>query len=274
MTKQSRHGGTTGFPACRRAGGSLPLPGGTGLRACESLWARGSLPLRVGHSLTGLLRCARNDIFRPVADYYSKSLHRKLLEQEIKKIKLSGLVLDVGSKNRRYDRYFPGTRIVAIDLDPEIRDGTVVRCDARDIAFRDNLFDYVISFEVLEYIYETERVLAEIRRVLKPGGSCYFSVPLLNPVHGGAGDIVRYTRRGWLELLQQIFDRDKIHVQSFGGRYSVIFDFWFDRIRASNPVIKLLCWLPAAGWQRLCRALDRKERSERWAMGYLIRVQK
>ena len=80
---------------------------------------------------------------RMVGDFFSKSLHRRLLEQEIKRIKLTGLTLDIGSKNRRYDSYFPDAKIVAFDIEPQLRDGTIIQCDTRNICFKDNLFDGV-----------------------------------------------------------------------------------------------------------------------------------
>ena len=209
------------------------------------------------------------------ADFYAKSLHRRLLEQEIKKISLSGVMLDIGSKNRRYDDYFPDARIMAIDIEPELKDGSIIQCDARNICFKDNSFDNVISFETFEYVYQTEDVLREVKRVLKPGGMCYFSVPFLNPVHGGAGDIVRYTRRGWQELLQRYFD--EVEIKSFGGRYLIIFDFWFDKVRKAGT-FKKLALLPLALLLRsTCLFLnkkDDKESSERFVMGYLVAVKK
>lgn len=221
------------------------------------------------------MRRLKSSMFgKMVGNFFSKSLHRRLLELEIKRIKLTGLTLDIGSKNRRYDNYFPNAEIVAIDIEPQLKDGSVIQCDARNIDFKDNSFDNIISFEVFEYIHEIEEVLKEVKRVLKPGGTCYFSVPFLNPVHGGAGDVVRYTKRGWLELLQRHFDKNKVEIKSFGGRYSIIFDFWFDKIRKSNVFVESLFLLPSVIARKMCLLLDKKEKSERYVMGYFVRVEK
>ncbi len=50
------------------------------------------------------------------------------------------------------------------------------RSDATAIDFPDNYFDVVYSFGVVHHIPEIERVLAEIRRVLKPGGVALITV--------------------------------------------------------------------------------------------------
>lgn len=48
--------------------------------------------------------------------------------------------------------------------------GRVLQCDATCLAFPDGAFDVVYSFGVLHHIPEVEKAVAEIRRVLKPGG--------------------------------------------------------------------------------------------------------
>ena len=46
----------------------------------------------------------------------------------------------------------------------------VLQADATKLQFEDNTFDCVYSFGVLHHIPNIEKVLAEIKRVLKPGG--------------------------------------------------------------------------------------------------------
>ena len=44
-------------------------------------------------------------------------------------------------------------------------------------AFRDGSFDAVVAFEMIEHVAEHEQVLAEIARVLAPGGILVMSTP-------------------------------------------------------------------------------------------------
>ena len=53
----------------------------------------------------------------------------------------------------------------------------VVEGDARDLPFLRQSFDQVIAAEVLEHIQADEQVIAEIARVLRPGGTLAVSVP-------------------------------------------------------------------------------------------------
>jgi len=49
--------------------------------------------------------------------------------------------------------------------------------DVRDLPFRDDSFDAVYSMGTIEHFAETERAIAEMARVLKPGGRAIIGVP-------------------------------------------------------------------------------------------------
>lgn len=50
--------------------------------------------------------------------------------------------------------------------------------DLQDIPFEDNYFDFIITEDVLEHVWDITRALNEINRVLKPGGKHIFTVPV------------------------------------------------------------------------------------------------
>jgi SAM-dependent methyltransferase len=62
----------------------------------------------------------------------------------------------------------------------EVADGAEaisVRGDALDLPFGDDTFDRIIASEVLEHLGDDHRALAELARVLKPGGTLAATVP-------------------------------------------------------------------------------------------------
>lgn len=73
-----------------------------------------------------------------------------------------------------------------------------VRGDGRHLPFRSESTGLVVAFDVLEHIEDDERVVAEMRRVLQPGGSALITVPCdmkLWSAHDVAvGHVRRYTR--------------------------------------------------------------------------------
>ena len=52
-----------------------------------------------------------------------------------------------------------------------------IRGDARSLPLNDASVDAVVSFETIEHFYEHDRFLAEVRRVLRPGGRFIVSSP-------------------------------------------------------------------------------------------------
>jgi ubiquinone/menaquinone biosynthesis C-methylase UbiE len=73
--------------------------------------------------------------------------------------------------------------VVGIDISdalfPQIDDPRVVLtvADAAEMPFPDEHFDLIYSFHALEHIERLEDALAEMRRVLKPGGSVFVGTP-------------------------------------------------------------------------------------------------
>jgi SAM-dependent methyltransferase len=65
---------------------------------------------------------------------------------------------------------------------PEVPRGDVVgnySCqDIEDLTFADGSFDLLITQDVLEHVLRPDRALAEIARVLRPGGAHIFTVPI------------------------------------------------------------------------------------------------
>jgi len=100
-----------------------------------------------------------------------------------------GQVLDIGCGAGYHVRHFArrAARVVAIDVDPttlplarrRVRSSrvTFLRYDGRKLPFGDASFDAVSMLDVLEHVADRESLVAEIFRVLRPGGHWIVSVP-------------------------------------------------------------------------------------------------
>jgi phosphatidylethanolamine/phosphatidyl-N-methylethanolamine N-methyltransferase len=97
-----------------------------------------------------------------------------------------GSVLEVGiGTGLALDYYGAHVRVTGIDLSAEMLREAEVKAqkqrltnlvglhqmDARQIAFPDASFDHVAAMHVMSVVPEPERVLAEMARVVRPGGS-------------------------------------------------------------------------------------------------------
>jgi len=83
---------------------------------------------------------------------------------------------------------------VNIDLFP--LPGVNVAASAEHLPFRSNLFQRVECDAVLEHVEHPECVMAEIARVLAPGGFAHVVVPFCHPFHEYPRDFRRFTPDG------------------------------------------------------------------------------
>jgi SAM-dependent methyltransferase len=111
------------------------------------------------------------------------------------------LDLGCGAGRHAFEAYRRGARVVAADLDlaelPPVSDmfaamraegeaappaaATALSADATRLPFGSDSFDAVIAAEILEHIPDDTAALAEIARVLRPGGTLAVTVPAWLP---------------------------------------------------------------------------------------------
>jgi len=113
---------------------------------------------------------------------------------------LSGEVLDVGCGEMPFRGLLPpGARYTGLDVPAATEFGMgrhpdVVEYDGRAIPFPDASFDAVLCTEVLEHAEDPDALVAEIRRVLRPGGVLLATIPFAARVHHAPHDYHRFTR--------------------------------------------------------------------------------
>ena len=95
----------------------------------------------------------------------------------------------------------PGIELLETDV--ALGPRTQLICDAHDLPFRDETFDGVILQAVLEHVVDPARCVAEVHRVLRPGGLVYADTPFMQQVHGREFDFTRFTRLGHRRLFRR-----------------------------------------------------------------------
>ncbi len=149
--------------------------------------------------------------------------HRLLVERIINR-RLSeahGDVLVVGAGHDPYGYLLSQAKSVCrTDISDEYGNIDLV-ADVHDLPFEDGSFDAVVAIEVIEHLRSPQEAVAEIFRVLRPGGRIFVSIPFMYRVHGDPYDFTRFTAVG----LKELFDAfDNISVQEVSGRLHVISD--------------------------------------------------
>jgi SAM-dependent methyltransferase len=136
-----------------------------------------------------LLECSDAGLLRMAQSIYAVPSLAAWRAAELKTLRYCTFappVLDIGCGNGRFTSLLTPHVDWAVDHNPRevklcARNGTYghVTCmDARQLAFGDDAFSTVFANCVIEHIPDLPRVLAECRRVLRPGGVFIATVPL------------------------------------------------------------------------------------------------
>jgi SAM-dependent methyltransferase len=114
-------------------------------------------------------------------------------------------VLDAGAGRAPYRDLFAHARYETADF-VAVKGKKYVQpdyvCDLARIPVEDARFHHVLLTQVLEHIPEPPVVLAELHRVMKPGGTLWLTAPLFYAEHERPYDYFRYTRYGLRHLLE------------------------------------------------------------------------
>jgi uncharacterized protein YbaR (Trm112 family)/SAM-dependent methyltransferase len=147
------------------------------------------------------------------------------------------------------------------------RGETNVCCDICDIPLTSNSADLVFSSSIIEHVYNPERAVAEMFRILKPGGLVYTEIPFMRAYHMIPVDYQRYTISG----IQQLFSRhgfslvDKgICSGPFTGFVLFIIDF-FTGLLQFNSTLSAIVILGLAILLHPIKYLDRLFEDSGWA---------
>ncbi|MBI5382480.1 MAG: methyltransferase domain-containing protein [Opitutae bacterium] len=119
---------------------------------------------------------------------------------------LRGEVLDVGCGSKPYAEMVSAARYVGLEIDQpatRARGFADAFYDGTSFPFADGSFDGVLCSQVLEHVFAPEAFVAELRRVLRPGGSLVLAVPFAWDEHEQPRDFARYSSFGLRALLER-----------------------------------------------------------------------
>lgn len=134
--------------------------------------------------------------------------------------RLRGRVVDVGCGFSPYRRFLTAaTAYAGVELHARYRPQVVASSLA--LPFREASADGVMLTEVLEHLPEPADALEEARRILRPGGLLYVTVPMTWGLHYVPHDYYRFTRWGIAHLLEKAgFEVETL--EPFGGLFTII----------------------------------------------------
>lgn len=139
-----------------------------------------------------------------------------------------GRLLDLGCGTGHSFHLLAPRETVGVDLSAEALAGQereTALADMRAVPFEDGSFDSVLSVQSLEHVPDPERVLAEVRRVLRPEGMALFVTPnrltfgrpdeIIDPYHH-----VEFDERELHVLCAKEFNQVEVHGLFGSERYA------------------------------------------------------
>lgn len=114
------------------------------------------------------------------------------------------LVLDIAPQDHEGARpHFPLATIETLDINPESRATYVADlCEDNHESIPSGRFDVIVCTEVLEHTLQPFDAVAEMMRLLKPGGVALVSTPYNFRIHGPLPDCWRFTEHGLKALFK------------------------------------------------------------------------
>ena len=161
-----------------------------------------------------------------------KKLTRPFTNAFLKKYSTNAVTLDIGASGSDHLKYFPNRTTLDIDAS---KNPDVVG-DAHNLPFKDESFEVVVCSEMLEHADNPQKVISEIKRVLKPRGRVVLTTRFAFPVHDVPNDYWRFTPYG----LQKLFSAfEIIEIATDGGPFHTI-AIQLQRIIFQTDLLKII----------------------------------
>lgn len=193
------------------------------------------IPVRVSRGLFGRAMFA----VRQIADLQLYTIWR-FLGPNFKNV--NGSLIDVGCGEMPFRSLLPdaiGYHGIDVELASDFKmsgNSDIRTFDGQNIPFDDNSFDNALCTEVLEHAEDPETLIAEIFRVLKPGGVLLATIPFAARVHYAPHDYHRFTRH---RLDQMFTDFADVSIEERGNDIATI----------ANKLIVLCARLLKPSWR-------------------------
>jgi SAM-dependent methyltransferase len=143
-----------------------------------------------------------------------RKLQDKLVKDFLENFDNNALTVEFGgTSDSNYRKYAKSNQYLITNIEGEVDQIE----DLRKLSFDSNSIHSAICISVLQHVFEFDKAIDEIIRVLKPGGECLITNAFLFPVCMEY-DYYRFTPKFWERRLQN--EKVEFQVKLLGNKYS------------------------------------------------------
>jgi len=158
-------------------------------------------------------------LFRILSFVFGVSVVGKTAKQAIKNIGENKIIVNLGS----------GINIIrpdAINIDFYPFRNVDIVANAASLPLKDNSVDAIVCESLLEHVADPIQVVAEIKRVLKPGGLTYITAPFIASFHSSPNDYYRWTQQGLREMMAGFEEKESGVMYGPTSAFLSVFNEW------------------------------------------------
>lgn len=193
-------------------------------------------------------------------------------------------LLDLGCGNKPYKEWYEPLTETSVGCDATQSSENVVDviCLASELPFENESFDTVFSTQVLEHVFEQQKMIDESARVLKKSGYLILSVPFTWELHEEPYDFFRITKYGLKEMFEKSgFEIE--YIKANGGKWAALFQMMINTVYSTfkyktikAKILKTLFLDLKLTWliNQFAIWLDKRHFDEGWTLNYLVVAKK
>jgi len=174
------------------------------------------------------------------------NVHRIYLEQFLQSFAsdIKGHCLEFQEDS--YTSRYGGDKVIKLDILNKEKDNsnsTIIADLTQPNSIPSDTFNCIICTYVLHIIPEVDKTIAELYRILKPGGVLLVAVPDITINHSVYNELWRFTKKGLYFLLAKSFKPENITMKTYGNslvaagelRGMAAFDFTSTQLNYNDP---------------------------------------
>tara|TARA_X000000950_G_scaffold257144_1_gene323358 strand:- start:23043 stop:23690 length:648 start_codon:yes stop_codon:yes gene_type:complete len=203
--------------------------------------------------------------------FSNKSILRIFQLEMFKKIKIYGEIIEFGASEKA-DKNFcsnelKNCKITYSNINPSNKE--FLNIDLQKEIYLETKYDYIIIFNVLEHLLDSNLALKNLSSICKKNGKIIGSTPFLFRVHGAPKDYSRFTKDHLIELLKNNNFKDIEIIELGTGPFLACISLLRSYLKYLPILYQLLVFI-ALIFDKLIKLFIRTDPKKIYPVGYIF----